>query len=313
MIPFNVIGTKEGDYENASPGERFGPYTYPLDDFTVKLFAFAQDDYNPWCFSDENPFGRRIAHAACFNNDLLHVFFTHYNPDNVVGLHTQEELWFHNPAYVGENVTITAEYADKYVKRGKGYIELRSEITGEDGRPIVTHQGAEIMRIMGNQLTGERTAPVEGDKVTGEFDAALPEARTASADLADGTPVKGLQKTTTTYQTQAFSWGGMFFDTIHSSIRTAKAAGYENIVVQGQQQVSFLTEMLADFFGESWYRSGHQKLKILKPSLAGEKLSFQGVVKRKTAEEGKTRLHLHVWGRDEKGDMTVCGWADALV
>ena len=63
MIPFNVIGTKEGDYENASPGERFGPYTYPLDDFTVKLFAFAQDDYNPWCFFGRKPV--REAYRAC--------------------------------------------------------------------------------------------------------------------------------------------------------------------------------------------------------------------------------------------------------
>lgn len=313
MIPFHVIGTKEGNYENAQVGERFGPYTYPVDDFTVKLFAFAQDDYNPWCFSDENPFGKRIAHAACFNNDLLHVFFTHYNPDHVVGLHTQEELWFHHPAFVGENVTISAEYTDKYVKRGKGYIELRSQLVGEDGRLIVTHQGAEIMRIMGSQLTGERTAKVEGDKVTGEFDAAIPEALRASEDLAEGTPVKGLKKTTTTYQTQAFSWGGMFFDTIHSNIHTAKAAGYDNLVVQGQQQVSFITQMLADFFGESWYRSGHEKIKILKPSLAGETLTFRGAVRRTTVEEEGTRLHLHVWGRDAKGDMTVCGWADSLV
>ena len=105
----------------------------------------------------------------------------------------------------------------------------------------------------------------------------------------------------------------MFFDTIHSNIHTAKAAGYDNLVVQGQQQVSFITEMLADFFGESWYRSGHEKIKILKPSLAGETLTFRGAVRRTTVEEEGTRLHLHVWGRDAKGDMTVCGWADALV
>lgn len=313
MIPFDVIGTRKGNYELAEVGEKFGPYTYPVDDFTVKLFAFCQDDYGSWSFSDENPFGRRVAQAACFNNDLLHVFFTHYDPNDVVALHTQEELWFHNPAFVGENVTLTGEYVDKYSKRGKGCIELLSSLVGEDGRKIVTHRGVEITHITGDQLPGKRTAPVEGDKVTGEFDQSIAPVKKASADIPDGTPLVALEKKTSTYQVQAYSWCGMFFDTIHSSISVAKNSGYDNIVVQGQQQVSYITEMLSRFFGESWYTSGHEKIKILKPSLAGEKLTYQGVVKRKTVEDGKTRLHLHVWGRDSKGDMTVCGWADALV
>lgn len=313
MIPFDQTGTKPGNYEEAYVGETFGPYTYPVDDFTVKLYAFAQDDYNDWTFSDNNPFGRRIAQAGCFNNDLLHIFFTHYDPKNVVALHTQEELWFHNPAYVSENVTLTAKYVDKYAKRGRNCIELESRLTGADGRPIVTHRGVEITHFTGDQISEKKTVKVEGDKVTGEFDHSIPEAGTASETIPDGTPLPLLVKKTTTYQVQAFSWGGMFFDTIHSSLTTARENGYQNIVVQGQQQVCYLTEMLVDFFGASWYTSGHLKVKIIRPSLAGEILSYQGFVNRKTVEEGGTRLHLHVWGKNEKGDMTVCGWADALV
>ena len=316
MLPFDIIGTKKGNYELAEVGEKFGPYTYTADEFSVKLFSFAQDDYNRWSYSDDNPFGKRIVQAAFFNNDMLHIFFTHYDPTDIFALHTQEELWYHSPAYVGENVTISGEYVDKYTKRGKNYIELKTKVTGEDGRVIAEHHGAEITKITGDQLaSGEKkkVQPAEGERVTGEVDPAAVPAAHAALDLAKGTPTAVLVKKTTTYQTQAFSWGGMPFETIHSSISLAKKAGYKGLLVQGQQMVSYITELLADFFGESFYSSGHIKVKIIKPTLAGETLSIQGQLREIIKEDDGYRAYMHVWVKDSSGAMTVCGWADSLI
>ena len=317
MIPFDVIGTKKGNYELAEVGESFGPFTYEVDDFSVKLFSFAQDDYSCGDFSKAEKDEKRPVHAGFFNNDLLHVFFTHYDPTDIFALHTEEELWYHSPAFVGEKVTLTGEYVDKFTKRGKNYIKLNSKVYGEDGRLIAEHLGAEITKITGDQISDKKekkaAAPVEGDKVTGEVDPSRECLSRAKKDMESGTPTNVLTKKTTTYQTQAFSWGGMQFETIHSSIALAKTAGYKGLLVQGQQMVSYITELLSGFFGESFASSGHIKVKIIKPTLAGEVLTAQGIVREVKEEQDGTRVYMHVWVKDSTGAMTVCGWADALL
>ena len=38
-------GKKAGRYENVVVGEEMGPFTYPVDDYSVKAYSFAVDDY----------------------------------------------------------------------------------------------------------------------------------------------------------------------------------------------------------------------------------------------------------------------------
>ena len=237
---------------------------------------------------------------------------TEFDPNTVIGLHTQEELWFHRPAYVGEEVSVTGRYVDKYQKRGKGCCDLHAEVVGEDGTRIMTHHGVEIMRVLGTQLGEKKAAPIEGDKVTGEYDDTIPEISKASADVAPGTPLTPLVKQTTNAQTMVFSNCEMFFESIHADIKVAKKSGYDGLIVQGQQQVCYIIEMMRYFFGESWYTSGYLKVKMIKPVVAGDKLTFRAVVKEKTTEDGHTKLHLHVWGRNSKGEMTTIGWCSAF-
>ena len=33
----------------------------------------------------------------------------------------------------------------------------------------------------------------------------------------------------------------------------------------------------------------------------------------KDEADGRTKLHLHIWGRNSKGEMTTIGWASAFV
>ena len=90
---------KEALFELIEIPEEFGPVDLPVDDHRIKAFAFTQDDYRPWYFTDDSPFGRRIGQASILANELLGLFLTRYEASSVVGLHTQEELWFENPVF----------------------------------------------------------------------------------------------------------------------------------------------------------------------------------------------------------------------
>lgn len=305
-------GTKEGLYELVEIPEDFGPCQVIVDDHKVKTYAFTQDDYHEWYFKD-SPFGGRIAHASIIANDLLCLFLTKYNPNTIVGLHTEEELSFHSPIKVGETVTLQGRYVDKYEKRGKGYVVMEAEARGEDGRLLVRHRGIEIMRLSNvGEVAGKNTEKNIENKVTGEYDKSIPEAPKAYADIPIGTPIAPLRKRTTPEQTMIFSNAGRYVKNTHTDIEVARKAGLDRLLVQGQQQVGYLTELLTNFFGKSWFVSGYLKVKFIRPVLVGETLVCRGKIVNKKEENGKVRLELEIWNENSKGELTTVGWANAI-
>jgi len=323
QVTLEPLGTKEPLYELIDVPEHFGPIQRLVDDHKIKTYAFTQDDYNSWYFGDDNPFGRRIGHAAILANDVLQLFTTLYDPSAVVGFHTHEELWFHNPVFEGEVATLEGAYVEKYERRGKGYVVMEAEARGEDGRLLITHRGEEIMRIHPGSVRGQKVSEKEetsnGGKseergrVSGEYRKDIEPVAQARRDLEPGTPIAPLRKHTIQEQVSIFSRAGRFIKNIHSDIDVAREAGLEVPIVQGQQQLGYLTEMLTNFFGASWFTSGWVKVKFIGSVDVGETVTARGAVTGAAQEEGRTRLELEVWVETESGDMTTVGWASALV
>lgn len=306
-------GKKAGRYENVVVGEEMGPFTYPVDDYSVKAYSFAVDDYSPWYYTDNNPFGKRIAHASFPCNDCLSIFLTVFEPSGVMGLHTEEEIWFHNPIFVGEDVTISAKIVDKFVKRGKGHWCFETKLVGEDGRPIIDTRSTEIMHFEASELTEEKKAKITGAVVTGEYDKTKAPVKKGTADVTPGTPLVSLTKIFHPEQAQIYSWVGQHFKNIHDNLAYAKEAGYDNLVVQGMQQLGCMCELLTDFYDANWFTSGHLKMKMIRTVLVGETITFHAVVKSVEKENDRNKVHLDVWTLNEKGQMTTIGWASAYV
>ena len=202
-------------------------------------------------FGDDNPFGRRIGHASTLANDVLQLFTTLYDASAVVGFHTHEELWFHNPVFEGEVATLEGAYVDKYERRGKGYAVMEAEARGEDVRRLITHRGVEIMRIypgsVRGQIASRQAEPSNGGnseerrRVSGEYRKDIEPVAQARRDLEPRTPIIPLKKRPTQEQVAIFSRAGRFIKNIRTDIEVAREAGLEVPIVQGQQQVGYLT------------------------------------------------------------------------
>jgi acyl dehydratase len=311
-MALELIGKKEGLYELVEIPEEFGPVEILIDDHKVKTYAFTQNDYNPWYFSN-SPFGKRIAHSSILANDLLSLFLTKYDPNTIIGLHTQEELTFHSPIFVDEKVTLKGTYVDKYEKRGKGYAVMEAEARGEDGRLLVKHRGIEIMRVHAGSVVAKQTEKNVEKKVTGEYNKNIPPVEKAHVNIEIGTPIAPIVKHTSPEQSAVYSWAGRYVKNIHNNLEQAQKAGLSLPLVQGQQQVGYLTELLTNFFGASWFTSGSEKIKFIRPVAVGEVVTARGLVTDKKAENGQTRLELEVWVENINGELTAVGWADALI
>ncbi len=303
---------KEGLYELVEIGEVFGPIQEVITDHKIKTFGFMMDDYHAWYFGD-SPFGKRIGHAGILANDLLQLFTTVYDANTVVGLHTQEELWFVNPVYAGERSRLWGKYVEKYQRRGKGYVVMEAQVTGEDGRVLLRHRGIEILRVEPGPVVGKSTAEVVEKRVTGEYRKDLEPVARARAGLPAGTPLPPLVKHVTQEQVAVFSGVGKHLRNIHTDLEIARKGGLPNTMIQGMMECIYLTEMLTSFFGPAWFTTGWEKMKFIRPVYSGETVTARGAVTGESRDAEGTRLELEIWVENAAGQMTAAGWASARV
>ncbi|MET7640899.1 MaoC family dehydratase [Streptomyces sp. NPDC005438] len=287
-----------------------GPVEVTVDRRKVLDHAYCEDDFGSWYFQD-SPFGGPVGHPLVLANDLLFLFYENYDGNTAQGLHTHEHLTFHSPVAVGERVTVSGGYTDKYERRGQGYVVLEAEARGADGRLLVRHVGREIMRTVAGEIVGKgRAAPTERKRtVLGTVDPDLPVLERARLDA----PARSALTTRTTAFTQdqmsVFSWAGRGYANVHTHVEKAAASGLDRTIVQAQQQTGFLVSHLVDLFGKSFFTSGELDLRFVSPVFVGDQLTASGAV----AGVDGDRLELEVWIDKADGTRSALGWASARV
>ncbi|ANY08436.1 MaoC family dehydratase [Pseudonocardia sp. HH130630-07] len=307
-------GLKEPVFENLDIPEALGPVTLVVDDHKIKRYAFTQDDHHPWHLHD-SPFGGRIAHAGLLSNDLVQLFTTRYAASRTVGLHTEEQLWFDSPAFLGDEVTLSGTYVESYTRRGQDYVVMEAAATGPDGRSVLRHRGVEILRTRPGDVAGRGATGSSGSgRVSGTADPGLPTAVPGTPTVRPGAALPGLEVTITQEQASVFSRTGEYVRNVHSDLDVARAGGLRIPIVQGQQQCGLVTAMLTRFFGTALFGGGWLRVKFVAPVEVFEPLRVGGVVTEVTpAGDGGTTIAAEVWVRRADGRLSTVGWASATV
>ncbi|HEY0618301.1 MAG TPA: MaoC family dehydratase [Kribbella sp.] len=301
-------------------GEQFGPVPLTVDEHVVKCYAFAQDDYSARYAAD----GRAVAHPLLLGNHLLRVYEErHERHVNSGALHTQEEVWYSSPVLIGERVMISGRYVDAYKRRGRPYLVLEASAHGEDGRLLLRHRATEALGAAGDLTAVDqdgrvidlenRVGQATAERVTGEVDPTIPAVSRAHPAVMPGTALVPLRKRLTQEQMSVFSGAGQYERNLHTDLESARGAGLERPIAQGLQVAGHISELLAGFFGTSWFTSGWQRIKFVKPVPAGEALTVHGVVRAMRPVAGELCAELEVWVVDSVGDRTAIGWATGTV
>ena len=306
---------KEPEFENLEIPERLGPVQEVLDDHKIKRYAFEIDDYNPWSM-ESSPFfnGERVGHAGLLVNDLLQMFTTVYRASHVIGLHTEEQIWFENPARMGEVLTLEGVYNEAYVLRGQGYVVMDADVKGEDGRTIIRHRGVEILKTVPGDISGRASATPE-KKVTGEIAADARFLKNVVDDVKVGDAVVPMQKTITAEQAAVYSRVGEFVTNIHNNLEMARRGNLRIPIVQGAQMFCTMTQVLTEFFGKDFFTSGWLRTKFVSSVKVFEPYEIGGVVTDvEQLDGGKKKVSLEMWiRRSSDNRMAVVGWASCIV
>lgn len=306
-------GLKEPVFENLEIPERLGPVTISVDDHKIKRFAFTQNDFHPWTL-DASPFdGRRIGHACLLGNDLLQLFTLVYAGSKTVGFHTEEQMWFDSPVYLGERVTLSGTYVEAFERRGQGYVVMEAKAVGEDGRSIIRHRGVEILRTVPGAFAG-RSSSTPDRMVSGDVPADARSVERFRKDTRPGDVLASLDKIVTAEQAAVFSRIGEYVRNIHNDLDIARDGKLRVPIVQGQQQVGILGEYLTRAFGAYWFTAGWLRVKFLNTLEVFEPIRATALVTEvKPSQEG-TQIELEVWIRRMcDGKLTTVGWASCTL
>lgn len=302
-------GTKPQTFAGVETPEELGPIKVEVTEELVKRYAFCMDDYRSWHF-DSSPFGGPVAHASLLANDLLTIYCTVYERVGSA-LHTEEELTFHAPVPVGETVTITGRYVDKYIRRGGGVIVMEAEARDSSGKLLISHRGAEVMEVRPGDVVGRASAEPPVDRIVPEaLDA--PAVSTPAPGLAVGTPLIAKSKKLSQDQISVYSFVGEHEHNFHNDLELAKSHGLDSTIAQGLQTAGYFSDLCTDFFGADWFTSGYFKAKFLAPVYPDSVITVTGkIAGQEPAEEGRTKTRTELWAKDQDDRLVAVAWAEA--
>jgi len=133
-----------------------------------------------------------------------------------------------------------------------------------------------------------------------------------------GAKFAGKLKTASNIRVLAFSGGE--FNTpdwpkknIHTDLEFAKTCGLKSRNVSGTQCMSYLTELMIDIFGESWFDRGKMELKFVSMVDIGDNLVAKAVVTEKELNSSKTKFTLDIECENHNGNKVVVGTATSWV
>ncbi|HEX76384.1 MAG TPA: MaoC family dehydratase [Dehalococcoidia bacterium] len=133
----------------------------------------------------------------------------------------------------------------------------------------------------------------------------------ASKNMEVGQEIPSVRKEVTLWQSRLFSlWTN---PNIHTSWEVAKKGGLPAPIAQGFMSHSYISEMMTNFFGETWLKGGKLSISFINYTVPGDIITAKGFIREKTKEGSAVRFNCEVWCENQAGQKTVVGTASALV
>jgi hypothetical protein len=143
-----------GYISDLEAGDEFKPVTYVLTAFMASEYAHSVEETCEWYHSPLSPEGRQIRPPTMIHVDKMRILEENCLKERRVSgeiapdarVHYEYYARQHSPAYVGETLTVSGKITDKYVKRGRTYINYYLEVRAGDGRLVTTYTDKTLLK-----------------------------------------------------------------------------------------------------------------------------------------------------------------------
>ena len=105
-------------------------------------------------------------------------------------------------------------------------------------------------------------------------------------------------------------YGGLFLYTMHSEKEIATKMGFDNVIMQGSQSLSYASEVLFNVYQEAWFTNSSIEVKFIKPVFPNDILTVKGIVRNKIERKDEIVVECDIWAEKASGEKTMVGSAE---
>jgi len=150
-----------GYISDLEAGDVFKPVEYVLTPFMCSEYAHGVETGREWFHSALAPGARQVRLPTMIHVDKMRILEANCLKEQRVSaggrittdargpdarIHYEYHSRQHSPAYAGERMVVSGRITDKYVKRGRTYIDYYLEVRTADGRLVTTYTDKTLLR-----------------------------------------------------------------------------------------------------------------------------------------------------------------------
>jgi hypothetical protein len=150
-----------GYISDLEAGDVFKPVEYVLTSFMCSEYAHGVETNQEWFHSARAPGARQVRLPTMVHVDKMRILEANCLKERRVSaggritteatgpdarIHYEYHSHQHSPVYVGERLIVSGKITDKYVKRGRTYIDYYLEVRTAEGRLVTTYTDKTLLR-----------------------------------------------------------------------------------------------------------------------------------------------------------------------
>jgi hypothetical protein len=144
-----------GYISDLETGDVFQPVEYVLTPFMAREYAHGVEENWEGFHSGHVAGGRQIRPPTMIHVDKMRILEKNCLKEQRVSgmkgpdarIHYEYHARHHSLGYVGEKFVVTGRITDRYIKRGREYIDYYLEVRTSDGRLVVTYTDKTLLRF----------------------------------------------------------------------------------------------------------------------------------------------------------------------
>jgi acyl dehydratase len=149
-----------GYISDLEAGDVFEPVRYTLTAQDAEAYADGNEEDGEWFHSDASPWGRQVRTPTMIHSDKMRILEANCTKERRIAamtgeapppptdarIHFEYHAKHHSPAFVGEELVVSGRIADRFVKRGRDYLNYELEVRTADGRLVTTYRDLTVLR-----------------------------------------------------------------------------------------------------------------------------------------------------------------------
>jgi hypothetical protein len=141
-----------GYISDLEAGDVFEPVEYELTAFMCREYAHGvEENWEGYHAPVVN--GRQVRPPTMIHVDKMRILEKNCLKEQRVSgakgpaarVHYEYFARHHGPAYVGETLVVSGRITDRYIKRGRDYLEYYLEVKTSDGRPVTDYSDKTLL------------------------------------------------------------------------------------------------------------------------------------------------------------------------